>query len=55
MAARTTGKTILVARFSAHSRVKQGDSTEVAVDTDALHFFDPETGAGIYEETKGAG
>jgi multiple sugar transport system ATP-binding protein len=49
------GKTILVARFNARSRVKQGDTTEVAVDTEALHFFDPQTGAGIYEETKGAG
>jgi len=49
------GKTILVARFNARSRVKQGNPTEVAVDTESLHFFDPETGAGIYEETKGAG
>jgi multiple sugar transport system ATP-binding protein len=49
------GKTVLVARFNARSRVKQGDATEVAVDTEALHFFDPQTGAGIYEETKGAG
>jgi multiple sugar transport system ATP-binding protein len=49
------GKTILVARFNPRSRVKQGDTTEIAVDTEALHFFDPQTGAGIYEETKGAG
>jgi multiple sugar transport system ATP-binding protein len=48
------GKTILVARFNARSRVKQGEATEIAVDTDTLHFFDPETGAGIYEETNGA-
>jgi multiple sugar transport system ATP-binding protein len=48
------GKTILVARFNPRSRVKQGESTEIAVDTEALHFFDPETGLGIYENTKGA-
>jgi len=48
------GQTILVARFNPRSRVKQGESTEIAVDTEALHFFDPETGLGIYENTKGA-
>jgi len=49
------GKTILVARFNPRSRAKQGETTEIAVDTEALHFFDPETGAGIYDETKGEG
>jgi multiple sugar transport system ATP-binding protein len=49
------GKTILVARFNPRSRVRQGDAAEIAVDTEALHFFDPETGAGIYDDTKGAG
>jgi multiple sugar transport system ATP-binding protein len=49
------GKTILVARFNARSRVKQGESAEIAVDTEALHFFDPETGLGIYDDSKGAG
>jgi multiple sugar transport system ATP-binding protein len=49
------GKTILVARFNPRSRVKQGDAAEVAVDTRALHFFDPETGLGIYDDSKGAG
>ena len=48
------GQTILVARFNPRSRVKQGESTEIAVDTEALHFFDPDTGLGIYENTKGA-
>ena len=33
------------------SRVQEGDDVEVAVDTRALHFFDPETGLGIYDET----
>ena len=49
------GKTVLVARFNARSRVKPGESTDVAVDTESLHFFDPETGAGIYDSTKGDG
>jgi multiple sugar transport system ATP-binding protein len=45
-----------VGRFGARSRVKIGDPLEVAVDSRALHFFDPETGLGIYEgtTTKGA-
>jgi multiple sugar transport system ATP-binding protein len=45
------GGTMMVGRFGARSRVKEGDETEVAVDTRALHFFDPETGAGIYDQT----
>jgi multiple sugar transport system ATP-binding protein len=50
------GKTVLVGRFGARSRVKQGDPVKVAVDTRALHFFDPATGLGIYDgnESKGA-
>jgi multiple sugar transport system ATP-binding protein len=46
----------LVGRFGARSRVRSGGDVEVAVDTRALHFFDPETGMGIYDgtETKGA-
>ncbi len=49
-------ETTMVARFDAHSRVRERETTEVAVDTRALHFFDPETGLGIYNEasTKGA-
>ena len=31
----------------------QGRADQVAVDTRALHFFDPETGLGIYDGTKG--
>jgi multiple sugar transport system ATP-binding protein len=46
----------LVGRFGARSRVGLGDVVQVAVDTRALHFFDPETGFGIYDgdTTKGA-
>jgi multiple sugar transport system ATP-binding protein len=51
------GGTTLVGRFGARSRVKEGETVEIAVDTRALHFFDPETGLGIYDgdTTKGAG
>jgi multiple sugar transport system ATP-binding protein len=50
-------ETTMVARFGARSRVREGETAEVAVDTSALHFFDPETSLGIYDEatTKGAG
>jgi multiple sugar transport system ATP-binding protein len=46
----------LVGRFGARSRVRIGNDVEVAVDTRALHFFDPQTGLGIYDggSTKGA-
>jgi multiple sugar transport system ATP-binding protein len=41
----------LVGRFGARSRVRNGDDVQVAVDTRALHFFDPATGLGIYDGT----
>ena len=48
--------TTMVGRFGSRSHVLEGDATEVAVDTRTLHFFDPETGSGIYDDisTKGA-
>jgi multiple sugar transport system ATP-binding protein len=50
--------TTLVGRFSPRTEIRVGDIVEVSVDTRSLHFFDPETGMGIYKEqdsTKGAG
>jgi len=46
----------LVGRFGARSRVRSGAALEVAVDTRSLHFFDPDSGLGIYNgtPTKGA-
>jgi multiple sugar transport system ATP-binding protein len=41
--------TSVIGRFNARSRVREGDEVELAVDTRALHFFDPETGLGIYD------
>ena len=39
---------VLVGRLGARSRVKPGEQIDVAVDTRQLHFFDVETGLGIY-------
>ena len=41
----------IVGRFSPRSRVRAGEDIEVAIDTRTLHFFDPETGLGIYDGT----
>jgi multiple sugar transport system ATP-binding protein len=45
---------VIVGRFSPRSRLQQGDEVKAVVDTRALHFFDPATGAGIYDSSKGA-
>ena len=45
--------TAMVGRFGARSKARKGEPVRVAVDTRALHFFDPETGLGIYDGTKG--
>ena len=37
----------LVGRFSPRTRAVEGDAVEVAVDQQALHFFDPQTGLAI--------
>jgi multiple sugar transport system ATP-binding protein len=52
---KASGKTTMVGRFGARSNVQEGETAEVAVDTTALHFFDPETSLGIYDKdtTKG--
>ncbi len=52
--ARAEQQTTLVGRFGVESQVKNGETAEIAVDTRALHFFDPESGLGIYDEPKGA-
>jgi multiple sugar transport system ATP-binding protein len=53
--ARRPDASTIVGRFGARSRVRPGENAEVAVDTRSLHFFDPETGLGIYDDRKGAG
>jgi multiple sugar transport system ATP-binding protein len=45
----------IVGRFSARSGIQEGDAVDAAIDTTNLHFFDPETGLGIYaDQAKGA-
>jgi multiple sugar transport system ATP-binding protein len=41
-------KTTFVARLGARTEAAVGQRIEVAIDTRNLHFFDPETGQGIY-------
>jgi multiple sugar transport system ATP-binding protein len=47
------GEAVIVGRFSPRSRVTAGDEIQAVVDTRALHFFDPGTGNGIYDSSKG--
>ncbi len=49
-AAEGARETVMVGRFGPRSRVKNGDVVNVAVETGALHFFDLETGLGIYSK-----
>jgi multiple sugar transport system ATP-binding protein len=41
-------ETEIVARFDPRSQAREGQPIEAVVDTRSLHFFDAETGAGIY-------
>jgi multiple sugar transport system ATP-binding protein len=45
----SAGTTTVVARLSPRTRAREGDSIDLAVDADALHLFDLETGEGIYD------
>ena len=51
-----TRSSIVVGRFSPDSKISEGETAEIAVDTRSLHFFDPQNGLAIYDEesTKGA-
>jgi len=44
-------ETVMVGRFGPRSRIKSGDTVDVAVETGALHFFDLDSGLGIYGNT----
>jgi multiple sugar transport system ATP-binding protein len=50
--ARDSSTAIVVGRFGARSRVRPGEEVDVAVDTRQLHFFDVDTGLGIYGDAR---
>jgi multiple sugar transport system ATP-binding protein len=45
----SASRTMFIARTHARSAAREGGRVELAVDTRELHFFDAETGAGIYD------
>ena len=45
---------LFVARLERGTHAREREQIELAVRTDRLHFFDPETGAGIYAEAPAA-
>ena len=49
------GEWIFLARLNPRTEAQQGKPIELVVDTHRLHFFDPETGLGIYEGEPGGG
>src|SRR4051812_21149909 len=51
-AASADGGAVLVGRFGARSRLRPGEPAEIAVDTSGLHFFDPDSGLGIYQKSE---
>ena len=41
------GETLIIAKFDGRSRVRMGDTVDVAVDVERLHFFDPASGEAL--------
>jgi multiple sugar transport system ATP-binding protein len=48
--AAAAGGALVVGRLAARSDVREDEAAELAVDADALHFFDPDSGLAIYDE-----
>jgi multiple sugar transport system ATP-binding protein len=48
---RHEGRSPFVARLSPRTEAQERQDIQLVVDTSRMHFFDPETGAGIYDET----
>jgi multiple sugar transport system ATP-binding protein len=45
------GESSFIARLNPRTTARKGEPIELVVDVQRLHFFDPETGRGIYDET----
>jgi multiple sugar transport system ATP-binding protein len=45
---------VFVAQLNPRTQVREGDRLELFVDTERLHFFDLETGLGIYDQEPGS-
>jgi multiple sugar transport system ATP-binding protein len=48
-AAASAGGTTFVARLDPRTRAEELEQLELGVDTSRLHFFDPDSGLGIYD------
>ena len=48
---RHEGRSPFVARLSPRTEAQERQDMQLVVDTSRMHFFDPETGSGIYDET----
>jgi multiple sugar transport system ATP-binding protein len=44
-----TGESEFMARLNPRTRATQGEEIELVVDVTRMHFFDPDTGEGIYD------
>jgi multiple sugar transport system ATP-binding protein len=49
------GHSTMLARLNPRTKVRKGDPIELVIDTHRLHFFDPETGSGIYGDADAEG
>jgi multiple sugar transport system ATP-binding protein len=45
------GESTFIARLNPRTTARKGTPIELVVDVNRLHFFDPETGLGIYDDT----
>jgi multiple sugar transport system ATP-binding protein len=44
------GSSVVVARLNRRTTVNRGDRVEFVIDTQRMHFFDPDAGSGIYRD-----